>query len=66
MARTRECPSCASSIPDDQDHCFLCGYEFAGPPARRSIRTWVTLGVLGFLLVIFLIPYIRMALRAFD
>lgn len=45
-------------VPDDQDQCFICGYEFAGPPARRSWRAWLAV----LLLIVFLIPLIRVLL----
>jgi len=60
MAKKRECPSCAAMIPDDQDQCFICGYEFAGPPRRRSWRLWMAI----VLLVVFLLPFIRMLINA--
>jgi len=62
MAGKRECPSCASLIPDDQDRCFICGYEFAGPPARRSWRVWMAV----VLLILFLIPIIRYIIHAIE
>ncbi len=45
-------------VPEDHDRCFVCGYEFAGPPARKSWRTWVAV----LLLLIFLYPLIRLIL----
>ena len=62
MTKQRECPSCATTVPADQEQCFICGYEFAGGKARRSWRVWV--GVV--LLAVFLIPFIRLLLRAFE
>ncbi|MBI5868411.1 MAG: zinc ribbon domain-containing protein [candidate division Zixibacteria bacterium] len=60
MSAKRECPSCASEIPADMDRCFICGYEFAGKAGRRNWRLWVAL----LLLLIFLLPFIRMLVRA--
>jgi len=60
MAGKRECPSCASEMPDRMDRCFICGYEFAGPAPRRSWRIWVAL----LFLIVFLFPFIRMLLNA--
>ena len=49
-------------VPGDQERCFICGYEFAGGRLRWSWRTWAAL----VLLAIFLIPFIRLALRALE
>lgn len=59
MASHRECPSCASMVPADDEECEICGYEFAGRSAWKSWRLWVAI----VLLAIFLIPFIRMLLR---
>ncbi|MEW5874924.1 MAG: zinc ribbon domain-containing protein [Candidatus Zixiibacteriota bacterium] len=60
MPAKRECPSCATEVPDHLNQCFVCGYEFAGKPAGRSWRTWVAL----ILLLIFLIPLLQLLVRA--
>jgi hypothetical protein len=53
--RKRECPSCASEIPADQDICYICGYEF---PARGSHKPWVKWVAL-IIVILFLYPLIR-------
>ena len=62
MAGKRECPSCATMVPDNQAQCFVCGYEFAGPPARRSWRTWAAIA----LVIIFVIPLIRIIIGVLN
>lgn len=53
--RKRECPSCATEVPADQDVCYICGYEF---PGRRSHPRWVTL-VAIIVAILFLAPLVR-------
>lgn len=60
MASMRECPSCATMVPVEDETCYICGYEFGGRSVWKSWRLWVAV----FLLAVFLIPFIRMLLRA--
>jgi uncharacterized paraquat-inducible protein A len=62
MTKQRECPSCATMVPSDHEQCFICGYEFAGGRNRWSWRVWAAI----VLLAIFLIPFIRLLLRALE
>lgn len=62
MAGKRECPSCASMVPDDEERCFICGYEFPTISRGRNWRAWVAL----VLLILFLYPLIRFLIRLFD
>ena len=47
-------------VPADDETCYICGYEFGGRAVWKSWRLWVAF----VLLAIFLIPFIRMLLRA--
>ncbi|TDI71108.1 MAG: DUF2116 family Zn-ribbon domain-containing protein [Bacteroidetes bacterium] len=38
MSLSRECPSCALSVDQDESTCSYCGYEF--PETSNSVR-WV-------------------------
>ncbi|NCC50422.1 MAG: zinc ribbon domain-containing protein [Spartobacteria bacterium] len=47
----RECPSCACEVPANNNHCPICGYAFPHPsPARRAMKIWGALLMLGLLL----------------
>lgn len=59
MPDTRECPSCASMVPDDANRCFICGYEFSEDRPRRNWRAWVAVG----LLIVFLYPLVRFLIQ---
>lgn len=49
----RECPSCATHVPANNNRCPLCGYLFPQPPPlRRELRLWGTLIMLGLLLLL--------------
>jgi predicted amidophosphoribosyltransferase len=54
--KTRECPSCASEIPADQNACYLCGYEF--PSRGGSNPAWIK-WVAALIALLFLIPLLR-------
>lgn len=53
---TRECPSCASEIPANNNRCPICKYHFpVANPRQRSMRFWGALIMLGLLLAMLLI-----------
>lgn len=62
MSNTRECPSCASMVPDDEERCTICGYEFSSIARGRNWRGWVAVA----LLVVFLYPLIRFLIGLFN
>lgn len=62
MTGKRECPSCASMVPDDDESCIICGYEFSTISRGRNWRAWVAIG----LLAVFLYPLIRFIISLFN
>jgi hypothetical protein len=49
-------------VPDDEERCFICGYEFPTISRGRNWRAWVAIG----LLIIFLYPLIRFIIGLFN
>ena len=49
-------------VPDDEEHCFICGYEFPTISRGRNWRAWVAV----ILLILFLYPLIRFLLSLFN
>lgn len=51
----RECPSCGTQIPANNNRCPLCGYLIPQPPPlRRGLRLWGALIMLGLLFLLLL------------
>ena len=48
---TRECPSCATDVPANSNHCPICGYEFPVMPPARAFTVWVVALVLLVILL---------------
>lgn len=50
---TRECPSCATEVPANNNRCPLCGYLFPQPTAtQRGLRVGGALVMLALLLLL--------------
>lgn len=58
--KRRECPSCATEIPANQEVCYICGYEF--PSRGGSYPGWVKWVAL-IVALLFLAPLVRVLLR---
>ncbi len=53
----RECPSCATEVPANNNRCPICGYEFLQPsPAQRNLKLWGAV----VMLVLFVILILRL------
>lgn len=51
----RECPSCAATVPSNNNRCPICGYEFpTEPPPRTALRVGGALVMLALLLILLL------------
>ena len=47
----RECPSCATEVPANNNRCPICGYDFpARGPLHRNL-IWIVAGLLALLLL---------------
>jgi len=45
---TRECPGCALEVPENNNRCPVCGYEFPHPsPFHKKYVPWIVLTVLA-------------------
>jgi hypothetical protein len=53
----KECPNCASDVPDDATVCRICKYEFGSP----GVFPWKP--VAAILLVVLLLPLLVVAWR---
>lgn len=51
----KECPSCAMQIPDLEDVCPVCGYEFAVTVGNRKKTVVLALFLLFILIFIFVL-----------
>jgi hypothetical protein len=52
---TRECPSCATDVPANNNRCPICGYEFLQPTtARRNLKLWGALVMLALFVILIL------------
>ena len=50
-----ECPSCATEVPANNNHCPICGYEFLRPsPRHKQIKLLAALVMLALFLGIIL------------
>ena len=47
---TRECPSCATEVPKNNNHCPICGYEFPAVPPPRGLSAIIGLIIFGFVI----------------
>jgi len=47
----RECPSCATEVPANNNRCPICGYEFPVTPPHWKATVWVVAVIL--LVIIF-------------
>ena len=57
---TRACPGCATDVPANSNRCPICGYAFPHPTSRqRVLRLGGALLMLGLLLLLFLLRYLR-------
>jgi predicted amidophosphoribosyltransferase len=46
---TRECPGCAMDVPENNNRCPICGYEFPHPsPFKKHVWPWIVLAILTF------------------
>lgn len=52
---TRECPSCATEVPANNNRCPICGYVFLQPsPTQRNLKLIGAIVMLAlFLIMIF-------------
>jgi rRNA maturation endonuclease Nob1 len=52
---TRECPSCATEVPVNNNRCSICGYQFLQPtPIQRNLKLVGVIVMLAlFLILIF-------------
>ncbi len=54
----RECPGCAMEVPENNNRCPFCDYEFPNPtPRQKHMQLWGA--------IIMLILFIIMMLRLF-
>lgn len=52
---TRECPSCATEVPVNNNRCPICGYEFPQPtPRQRIMKTGGALLMLLLFVAVYL------------
>ena len=52
---TRECPSCATEVPANNNRCPICGYVFLQPtPTQRNLRLWGAILMLALFLILIL------------
>ena len=57
MARQKECPNCATDIPESATVCPICRYDFP----RRPVLPWKP--VAAILVIVLLVPLILAVLR---
>lgn len=55
----RECPSCATEVPQNENRCPICGYEF---PARTKPHASFLLAI-GVTLIVLLLGFALRLLR---
>jgi hypothetical protein len=52
---TRECPSCATEVPANNNRCPICGYEFLhGTAAQRHLKFWGAIVMLVLFVILIL------------
>lgn len=52
---TRECPSCATEVPANNNRCPICGYVFPQPtPTRKNMKLWGAVVMLALLIALIL------------
>ena len=50
---TRECPSCATEVPENENRCPICRYEFLTPtPRQRGMKLWGAILMLALLAIL--------------
>ena len=57
MPRQKECPNCATDIPENAAMCPICRYDFP----RRPVLPWKPVALA--LIIVFLVPLILALLR---
>jgi len=55
MEKKKECPNCATEIPEKSKVCYICGYEFPQMETKGKIF-WIA-GLV--LLILFLLSLVR-------
>ncbi|MCZ7591202.1 MAG: hypothetical protein M5U15_03175 [Kiritimatiellae bacterium] len=56
---TRECPSCATEVPANENRCPICSYEFPNTnPRQRGMKLWGAILMLLLLLALVLAAYL--------
>lgn len=57
MLRQKECPNCATDIPENAVRCPICKYDFP----KRPVLPWKP--VAAILIIVLLVPLILALLR---
>ncbi|KPL02468.1 MAG: hypothetical protein AMJ90_05765 [candidate division Zixibacteria bacterium SM23_73_2] len=55
MGKKKECPNCATEIPEESKVCYICGYEF--PQHKTKGKVFWIAGIV--LLILFMLSLVK-------
>jgi len=51
----RECPGCAMDVPENNNRCPICGYDFPNPtPRQKHMKLWGAIIMLALFIFVML------------